>query len=132
MIREALSKVIEGRDLSAAEVRATMDCVMNGEATPAQVAGWLVAMRMKGETAEELGGAAASMREHANFIDAGARTVIDTCGTGGDGLNTFNISTTTALVAVEPTSMPAKVRGDRPVPPSSPLTATPRRRRCAS
>lgn len=99
MIREALAALVERRDLTGAEMRAAMDEIMNGECTPAQIAGFITALRMKGETAEELSGAAASMREHATYIDAGARTVVDTCGTGGDGMNTFNISTTTAFVA---------------------------------
>lgn len=99
MIQDALSTVVERENLSAAEIRAAMDEIMNGECTPAQIAAFITALRMKGETAEELGGAAASMREHANYIDAGARSVVDTCGTGGDGMNTFNISTATAFVA---------------------------------
>jgi anthranilate phosphoribosyltransferase len=72
---------------------------MEGEFTPAQIAAFITALRMKGETPEELSGGASSMRRHATFIDAGARSVIDTCGTGGDGLDTFNVSTTTAFVA---------------------------------
>lgn len=99
MICEALATVVERRDLDREAIRATMDEIMQGEATPAQIAAFITALRMKGETAEELGGAAASMREHAHYIDAGAQTVVDTCGTGGDGMNTFNISTATAFVA---------------------------------
>lgn len=99
MIREALAKVVERQDLSGEEMAAVMDAIMTGEATPAQIGAFITALRMKGETVEELGGAAGSMRRHATYIDAGARSVIDTCGTGGDGMNTFNISTTTAFVA---------------------------------
>ena len=99
MIREMLSKVVTGQDLSSEEITQTMDEIMQGEATPAQIAGFITALRMKGETVAEVSGAAASMRRHATYIDAGARTVVDTCGTGGDGAHTFNISTTTAFVA---------------------------------
>jgi anthranilate phosphoribosyltransferase len=76
-----------------------MDGIMEAELTHAQTAALLVALRMKGETIDEVSGAAASMRRHATFIDAGAERVIDTCGTGGDKSNTFNISTTSAFVA---------------------------------
>jgi anthranilate phosphoribosyltransferase len=99
MIKEALKKVIERTDLSRDEMAGVMDAIMGGEATPAQIAGFITALRMKGETVAEVSGAAESMRRHATYIDAGARSVIDTCGTGGDGANTFNISTTTAFVA---------------------------------
>ena len=98
MIREAIAKVVDGADLSADEVSQTMDEIMGGDATPAQIAGFITALRMKGETVLEVTGAAASMRHHATFIDAGARSVVDTCGTGGDRSNTFNISTATAFV----------------------------------
>jgi len=98
-IRDALSRIIDGVDLTRDEIIGTMDQIMSGEATPAQIAGFITALRMKGETVEEVAGAAASMRRHATYIDAGARRVVDTCGTGGDGAHTFNISTTAALVA---------------------------------
>jgi len=99
MIREAIAKVVDRQDLTRSEVVDTMDEIMTGEATPAQIASLITALRMKGETVTELTGAAESMRRHATYIDAGARTVVDTCGTGGDGANTFNISTATAFVA---------------------------------
>jgi len=98
-IKDIIKKVIDRTDLSADEMTGVMDEIMTGSATPAQVAGLIVALRMKGETVAEVSGAAASMRRHATYIDAGARSVIDTCGTGGDGSNTFNVSTTTAFVA---------------------------------
>ncbi|MBT3381094.1 MAG: anthranilate phosphoribosyltransferase [Lentisphaerae bacterium] len=98
MMKELLSKAVSGTDLTTAEVTQAMDMIMQGDATPAQIAGFITALRMKGETVEEVTGAAASMRRHATYIDAGAQTVVDTCGTGGDGANTFNISTTTAFV----------------------------------
>lgn len=99
MIKELLKMVVEGNNLSADEIRQAMDDIMEGNATPAQIAGFITALRMKGETVEEVTGAAASMRKHAAFIDAGARSIVDTCGTGGDGAATFNISTTAAFVA---------------------------------
>ena len=97
-MKELLSKAVSETDLTTEEVTQAMDMIMQGEATPAQIAGFITALRMKGETVEEVTGAAASMRRHATYIDAGAQTVVDTCGTGGDGANTFNISTTTAFV----------------------------------
>lgn len=97
-MKEYLSKVIENTDLSADEMTSAMNLIMEGEATPAQIAAFITALRMKGESVEEVAGAAASMRKHATYIDAGAQSVVDTCGTGGDGLNTFNISTACAFV----------------------------------
>jgi anthranilate phosphoribosyltransferase len=99
MIREMLARVIERKDLTGAQMSAVMDQIMAGEATPAQIAAFVTALRMKGETVDEVSGAAASMRRHAVYINAGARTVVDTCGTGGDGAHTFNISTAAAFVA---------------------------------
>ena len=99
MFKEVLTKLIARKDLTSAEIGQVMDEIMQGKATPAQIAGFLVALRMKGEAVDEVAGAAASLRRHANFINAGARAVVDTCGTGGDGANTFNISTTAAFVA---------------------------------
>ncbi|OPZ25487.1 MAG: Anthranilate phosphoribosyltransferase [Lentisphaerae bacterium ADurb.BinA184] len=99
MIKEAIGHVVARKDLGRAEITAAMDEIMDGQATPAQIAALITALRMKGETVEEVAGAAASMRRHATFIHAGARSVIDTCGTGGDGLDTFNISTTAAFIA---------------------------------
>lgn len=94
-----LEKLIERKNLSYSEVLSAFDSIMSGEATPSQVAGFLIALRMKGETAEEIAGGAASMRRHAIFIDTGGHAVVDTCGTGGDKLGTFNISTASALIA---------------------------------
>ena len=94
-----LNKLIQRQNLTRNEMTQAMDQIMDGKATPAQIAAFLTALRLKGETVDEVTGAAETMRRHAVFIDAGARTVVDTCGTGGDGANTFNISTTTAFVA---------------------------------
>lgn len=100
MIKEALQKVIEGNDLSSDEARSVMETIMSGEATDAQIGGFLVAMRLKGETVGEIASFTRVMREKATRIDPGAKTdVLDTCGTGGDGAHTFNISTVTAFVA---------------------------------
>jgi len=99
MIKEIIRKLTERRDLSAEEAAQAMDEVMSGEATPAQVAAFIVALRMKGETSEEITGCARVMREKAQHIDAGPTVAVDTCGTGGDARNTFNISTASALVA---------------------------------
>ena len=97
--RELLGKVIGGGDLTRQEAESAFDQIMDGELTEAQIAGLLVALASKGETVDEIIGAAAAMRAHAVKIDAGGRDVIDTCGTGGTGLNTLNISTAAALVA---------------------------------
>ena len=98
MFNEALKKVVEGIDLSAQEMAQVMDVIMQGNATNVQIAAMLIALRMKGESISEVTGAAQIMRENAVFIDGGTGTIVDTCGTGGDGANTFNISTTAAFV----------------------------------
>jgi anthranilate phosphoribosyltransferase len=98
MIKEAIAAVVERRDLGEAEMMGVMEEVMDGRASPAQIAALLTALRMKGETIEEVAGAARIMRQKATRIDARASVVVDTCGTGGDGMGTFNISTTAALV----------------------------------
>lgn len=98
MIREAIEKVVKKIDLREAEMMAAMEEIMEGQATPAQIGALITALRMKGETVEEVTGAARIMRQKATRINACATTIIDTCGTGGDRLNTFNISTTAAFV----------------------------------
>jgi anthranilate phosphoribosyltransferase len=99
MIREVIRKLIERRDLTTEEATQAMNEVMSGEATPAQIAAFIISLRMKGETSEEITGCARVMREKATRVDAGAAVAVDTCGTGGDARNTFNISTAAALVA---------------------------------
>ena len=100
MIREGIQAVVEGRDLSEAEAAAVMTEIMEGEATPAQIAAFIVGLRIKGETVEEITGCARVMRDKATFIRTPAGSVpVDTAGTGGDGAHTFNISTTAAFVA---------------------------------
>ncbi len=113
-MHEAIQSIAEGRDLSQAEMTSVFDQIMTGQATPVQIAGLIVALRMKGETADEIAGAAASMRRHAVFIDAGGLQVVDTCGTGGDNLDTFNISTTAAFV-VAGAGVPVAKHGNRAI-----------------
>jgi anthranilate phosphoribosyltransferase len=99
MIKEAIGLVVGGQNLRESLMMEVMDEIMDGKATDAQIAAFITALRMKGETAEEVTGAARIMRKKATRIDARSSTIIDTCGTGGDGSNTFNISTTAAFVA---------------------------------
>ncbi len=99
MIKEAISKVVKGFDLTEEETMKVMNEIMSGNASPAQIASFITALRLKGETIAEITGAARVMREKATKIDAGTKDVIDTCGTGGDEAMTFNISTAAALVA---------------------------------
>ena len=96
---DMLGILLAGGDLRQDQSRAAFGQIMDGQWTEAQVAGLLVALAAKGETPEEIAGAAIAMREHAVKIDAGCADVVDTCGTGGTGLRTFNISTAAAIVA---------------------------------
>ena len=97
MIKEAIGKVVRRIDLSEDEMRACFDEIMSGRVTPAQIGAFVTALRMKGETVDEITGAARVMREKSIHIDAG-KNIVDTCGTGGSPANTFNISTATAFV----------------------------------
>ena len=99
MTGDAIKKLTEGQDLSAAEAHAAMTEIMSGQASPALIAGFLIALRMKGETVEEVTEFARVMREHVVPVAPTRRPLVDTCGTGGDALKTFNISTTAAFVA---------------------------------
>jgi len=99
MIQAALAALVEGRSLTREQAASVMHELMSGEATPAQAGAFLVALRMKGETVEEIAGLAAAMREKAEPVRT-PHPVVDTCGTGGDGHGTLNISTAAALVAV--------------------------------
>jgi anthranilate phosphoribosyltransferase len=99
-LKPLIAKAINRQDLTLEEAETAMNIIMRGEATPAQIGGYLTALRMKGETVEEIAGSARAMRAHVVSVpyqSAGA-TIVDTCGTGGDGKHTFNISTTTAFV----------------------------------
>ncbi len=103
MIREAIAKIIIGKDLDEQQMVAVMQEIMNGEATQAQIGSFITALRMKGETIDEIVGAVRVMREKATFVDTGVDTaageiLMDIVGTGGDGSGTFNVSTTTSFV----------------------------------
>jgi len=112
--RKYLQKIMDRQNLTADETSLVFDLLMDGKLTGAQIAALLIALRMKGETVEEIIGAALSMRRHAIKIDAGGLPVVDTCGTGGDGGNTFNISTTAAFV-VAGAGVPVAKHGNRAV-----------------
>jgi anthranilate phosphoribosyltransferase len=117
-VQEALARLLEGRNLSRAEARAVMNQVMAGEATPAQIGGLLVALRIKGETANEIAGCAEAMREHVLAVRPSRDDLVDTAGTGGDGARTINISTAAALVAAAAGAGVAK-HGNRAVSSAS-------------
>lgn len=98
MISQAIAQILDRRSLSAEEAEHVMDEIMGGQATSAQIAGFLIALRAKGETVDEITGCARAMRRAATRVQPSSPDLIDTCGTGGDGAGTFNISTTTAFV----------------------------------
>lgn len=98
-IQEAIAKLIEGQGLSRDQMTGVMNQIMSGEATDAQIGAFLIALRIKGESVDEIAGAAAVMREKATPIATKHDVIVDTCGTGGDHSGTFNISTTAAFVA---------------------------------
>jgi anthranilate phosphoribosyltransferase len=100
MIREGIQAVVAGRNLSEAEAIAVMTEIMEGNASPAQIAAFMIGLRMKGETVEEITGCARVMRDKATFIHTPPGSIpVDTAGTGGDAAQTFNISTTATFVA---------------------------------
>lgn len=118
MIKEAIAKLLERQDLSVQEAANVMNAIMSGETTDAQIAGFLIALRTKGETAKEIAGCARAMREKVTRIRSDAEVLLDTCGTGGDRKGTFNISTAAALVAAGAGARVAK-HGNRGVSSSS-------------
>lgn len=118
MIKDALARLLDGHDLERDEARRVMGSIMEGEATPAQIGGFLVALRLKGETADEIAGCAEAMREHVLPVRPRRDDLVDTAGTGGDGARTFNISTAAALVAAAAGAGVAK-HGNRAVSSSS-------------
>jgi anthranilate phosphoribosyltransferase len=118
VIQGALARILDGHDLGRDEARSVMDEIMRGEATPAQIGGFLVALRLKGETAEEITGCAEAMRDHVLAVRPERDDLVDTAGTGGDGAGTFNISTAAALVAAAAGAAVAK-HGNRAVSSSS-------------
>ena len=113
-IREAISDLVEGQSLTEFEANEVMEQIMTGRATPAQIGGFLIALRQKGETVAEVTGFARAMRRNALAIQSHHPLVVDTCGTGGDGRCTFNISTTAALV-VAGAGLPVAKHGNRSV-----------------
>jgi len=98
MIKDVLQKLMDGCDLTEIEAQDMMNAIMGGELTPAQIGGLLIALRIKKETVEEITGCARVMRDKALRVDLGGLECMDTCGTGGDGSGTYNISTATAFV----------------------------------
>lgn len=119
MIKEAIAKLMDGMDLSEEECVRAMTEIMEGEATDAQIGAFLIALRVKGETVDEIVGGARVMREKALRVDVSdIPVVIDTCGTGGDGMATFNVSTAAALIAASGGVAVAK-HGNRSVSSSS-------------
>ena len=113
MIKESISKIVNGKDLTETEMKMAMTEIMTGSASPAQIGAFITALRLKGETVDEITGAARAMRAKATKIDVNNNlvnidrdeiniddeTILDIVGTGGDGTRTFNVSTTTAFVA---------------------------------
>jgi anthranilate phosphoribosyltransferase len=118
MIQASLNRVLDGHDLGRDEAREAMGTIMRGEATPAQIAGFLVALRAKGETADEIAGCADAMRAHVLAVRPERDDLVDTAGTGGDGACTLNISTAAALVAAAAGAGVAK-HGNRAVSSAS-------------
>lgn len=98
-IQKAINRLIEGKNLTRTESKKIMKIIMHDEATQAQISAFLVALRIKGETVEEVTGAVEAMNDDATHIRTRFKNIVDTCGTGGDSLNTFNISTAAAFVA---------------------------------
>ena len=98
MIQQAIARLVERHDLTRAETAEVMNEIADGGATPAQVGAFLAALRLKGETVDEIAGAAEVMRSRADPVHVSRKVFVDTCGTGGDGQNTFNISTTSSFV----------------------------------
>jgi len=99
MIRDAIRKIVERQNLTAEEAEMAMSEIMDGEATPAQVASFITALRMKGETIDEITAFTGVMRQRAVKVVTEREPLVDTCGTGGDKLDTFNISTAASFVA---------------------------------
>lgn len=117
-IQQALTRVVSGEDLTQDEMVEVMTAVMSGEATPAQIGGFLVALRMKSESLDEITGAAMVMRQLATKVQVNCDNLVDTCGTGGDGANLFNVSTASAFVVAAAGGHVAK-HGNRSVSSST-------------
>jgi len=117
-LSDAIKAVIQHHDLSFDEMSTVMQQIMTGEATSAQIGGFLVGLQMKGETATEIAAAAKVMRSLATPVDISGDHVVDTCGTGGDGASTFNVSTASAFVVAAAGAKVAK-HGNRSISSSS-------------
>ena len=113
-MKEFIQKLVEGKNLTEEESRRAMQMIMSGKATDAQIAGFLIALRMKGETPEEIAEFAGVMREFSRKIEPRIEPLVDVCGTGGDRINTFNISTT-AMFIVSASGIPVAKHGNRAV-----------------
>jgi anthranilate phosphoribosyltransferase len=113
-MKNKLEKIIAGQDLSFEESKESMGYIMDGTANQAEIAAWLIALKMKGETAEEVAGSAQAMRERSIKISTSRNGVIDVCGTGGDNSGTFNISTTAAFV-IAGAGVPVAKHGNRSI-----------------
>jgi anthranilate phosphoribosyltransferase len=118
MIQRAIARLLDRHDLARDEARAVMDEIMRGEATPAQIGGFLVALRAKGETVAEIAGCAEAMRDHVVAVRPTRTDLVDTAGTGGDGARTLNISTAAGIVAAAAGAAVAK-HGNRAVSSAS-------------
>ena len=112
VFKQALEQVLNGQDLSHADMLAIMQQVMGGVLTPAQIAGLVIALRVKGESVDEIAAAATVMRQLSTKVEISDNThLIDTCGTGGDGIQTFNVSTVSAFVVAAAGAKVAKHGG---------------------
>ncbi|MCD6361070.1 MAG: anthranilate phosphoribosyltransferase [Armatimonadetes bacterium] len=114
MLSEIIARVVDGQTIDRDESHRAMAAIMNGEATDAQIGAFLVALRMRGETAEEISGFARAMRDSSVRVHSAHPSLVDTCGTGGDALDTFNISTAAALVTAA-AGVPVAKHGNRSV-----------------
>jgi len=99
MLKKFIKKVTERQDLTFEEMRDAFDIIMTGQTTDAQIAAFLTGLKMKGETVEEITAAAMVMREKAQYVELDEDIILDTCGTGGDGYGTINISTAVSIIA---------------------------------
>jgi anthranilate phosphoribosyltransferase len=118
MIQKALQRLLDGHDLTREEAREVMGAIMRGDTTPAQIGGFLIALRVKGETPDEIAGCAEAMRDHVLAVRPQRDDLVDTAGTGGDGARTINISTAAGLVAAAAGAAVAK-HGNRAVSSAS-------------
>jgi len=113
-MKDFIKKIVEDKDLTQEEAALAMDTIMTGNATPSQIAAFITALAMKGETVDEITGCAQKMREHAINIYPQQKNLVDTCGTGGDVSGTFNVSTVSAIV-VAGAGVPVAKHGNRSV-----------------